>query len=170
MNRWQADFNASNLPEADLLTLAKLHCESGMLYRQGKALFSLQQVRSYQISRHAGDYMGLQAAFVSLGKDVAWVLGTMAVLWLLSQTLAPDTLAGLRQTATVLSGAWLLLVVLVFMYAMVFLRKQTRPPQTEHFRLYAYLGPSHTPCLICATQSKRSLQVLQQCLQTTAKQ
>ena len=114
--------------------------------------------------------MGLQAAFVSLGKDVAWVLGTMAVLWLLSQTLAPDSLAGLRQAATVLSGAWLLLVVLVFMYAMVFLRKQTRPPQTEHFRLYAHLGPNHTPCLICATQSEHSLQVLQQCLQAAAKQ
>ena len=171
-NPLPAWLQAQHLPKDDLQTLAHLHCEAGCLYRQKKLLCPLAQVHSFYIEQRQGAYLSLQAAFKKLLVDVAWIVLVLAVLWLLTEWLPSPILEYVHTAATIAAMVWLLMVLSVLGYLMLRRRKlaSVKNKPVEHFLLYAKLDGAHAPMLICTTQERQSLLILQQYLQDHATQ
>ena len=171
-NPLPAWLQAQHLPADDLQTLARIYCEAGYLYRQKKLLCPLAQIHSFYIEQRQGAYLSLQAAFKKLFYDALWIVLVLAVLWLLTELLPAPLLEYVHTAATFVAMAWVLMVVSILGYLML-RRRKTVPVKTkpaEHFLLYARLDGAHAPMLICTTQERQSLLILQQYLQDHATQ
>ena len=171
-NPLPAWLQAQHLPKDDLQTLAHLHCEAGCLYRQKKLLCPLAQIHSFYIEQRQGAYLSLQAAFKKLLYDALWIVLVLAALWLFTELLPAPLLEYVHTAATFVAMAWVLMVVSILGYLML-RRRQHAPVKAkpaEHFLLYAKLNGAHAPVLICATQERQSLLILQQYLQDHATQ
>ena len=166
-NPLPAWLQAQHLPKDDLQTLAHIHCEAGYLYRQKKLLCSLAQIHSFYIEPRQGAYLSLQAAFKKLLVDVLWIALVLAGLWLFTEWLPAPLLEYVHTAATIAAMVWLLVVLSVLGYLMLRRRKHApvKAKPAEHFLLYARLGGAHAPVLICTTQERQSLHILQQYLQ-----
>ena len=166
-NPLPAWLQAQHLPAGDLQTLAHIHCEAGCLYRQKKLLCPLAQIHSFYIEQRQGTYLSLQAAFKKLLCDALWIVLVLAVLWLSTKWLPAPILEYVHTAATIAAMVWVLMVVSILGYLML-RRRQHAPVKAkpaEHFLLYAKLNGAHAPVLICATQERQSLLILQQYLQ-----
>ena len=166
-NPLPAWLQAQHLSKDDLQTLAHLHCEAGCLYRQKKLLCPLAQINSFYIEQRQGAYLSLQAAFKKLLCDVLWIVLVLAVLWLFTELLPAPLLEYVHTAATFVAMAWMLMVVSILGYLMLRRRKPVpvKAKPAEHFLLYAKLDGAHEPMLICTTQERQSLLILQQYLQ-----
>ena len=166
-NPLPAWLQAQHLPADDLQTLAHIHCEAGYLYRQKKLLCPLAQIHSFYIEQRQGAYLSLQAAFKKLLVDVVWIVLVLAVLWLSTKWLPAPLLEYVHTVATFVVMVWVLMVVSILGYLMLRRRKlaSVKAKPVEHFLLYAKLNGAHAPVLICATQERQSLLILQQYLQ-----
>ena len=171
-NPLPAWLQAQHFPNDDLQTLAHLHCEAGCLYRQKKLLCPLAQIHSFYIEQRQGAYLSLQAAFKKLFYDALWIVLVLAVLWLLTELLPAPLLEYVHTAATFVAMAWVLMVVSILGYLMLRRRKPApvKAKPAEHFLLYAKLDGVHAPMLICTTQERQSLLILQQYLQDHATQ
>ena len=166
-NPLPAWLQAQHLPADDLQTLARIYCEAGYLYRQKKLLCPLAQIHSFYIEQRQGAYLSLQAAFKKLLYDALWIVLVLAALWLFTELLPAPLLEYVHTAATFVAMAWVLMVVSILGYLML-RRRKTVPVKTkpaEHFLLYAKLDGVHAPMLICTTQERQSLLILQQYLQ-----
>ena len=171
-NPLPAWLQAQHLPADDLQTLALMHCEAGYLYRQKKLLCPLAQIHSFYIEQRQGAYLSLQAAFKKLLYDALWIVLVLAALWLFTEWLPAPLLEYVHTAATFVAMAWVLMVVSILGYLMLRRRKPVpvKAKPAEHFLLYARLDGAHAPMLICTTQERQSLLILQQYLQDHATQ
>ena len=171
-NPLPAWLQAQHLPADDLQTLARIYCEAGYLYRQKKLLCPLAQIHSFYIEQRQGAYLSLQAAFKKLLCDALWIVLVLAALWLFTELLPAPLLEYVHTAATFVAMAWVLMVVSILGYLMLRRRKPmpVKAKPAERFLLYARLDGAHAPMLICTTQERQSLLILQQYLQDHATQ
>lgn len=159
--------DSPNWTPADQSQLANLYLEQGQLYRGRKALFALEQVRTYSIERRDGEYLSLQAAVIALSKDAAVMLLVLLMAWLLTRLLPAAALQQLQYWLYLMANLWLLGMLLLLLG--LAWRRRARGPSTTtpaaHYRVCAHLELGQAPRLVCALSNEADALLLQHCLQ-----